>query len=1298
MAARGRTPAMSDDFDRGYDSSPDPLALSFNENKPKSTRKATPRNPLVTTSPSKQNRQSSVSEFEFSSPSKAMVMNTPRMGSASPWRIKVTVQAEPGSDEENAQSPTVNRFSRTQTTTVPLKDADASSPVKRGRGRPRKSEVGATPKAKRAGTPAKRAAASRLRDTSVGAADASAADIDTDAPPKRKRGRPRKSIQPPTEDQDMLQIEVTEAHSTPAPEMTPAPATKSKASTSQKSTRFATPQVLVPDIQTTDATPQPPASMLPQDKVQVGTQLTLPADRRRRNVMAQYEMPVVDTPPKTELGQRLRARKSTPHSKKMISVSISSDEESEQNSDVLTPASGDDEIEPRQTTQDPFTSRTSSEEFHVSRADAVELNEQHMDEDVLAGSEDSLHDEPFEDDNGNLQDATNFAFDEGTTRMPDDTTVIDSENFSMISVDSLPSNGGLTSPARPEESIISTKRTGSMLKNEYLPSVGNTPNAKEALYPNIAAGLSRTSPKLKPNEAPSRPAFRRYVTPVIDAANPSVPPVMQPVPEVLAKTETPRLGRVVTAGVALQGLLDPSRLTPEPSQNMLDGNRDRLDDLFRGFSEGTRRDLQAGLRLGEQLAQGQSTEQSPAACSSPIKSQPEPEAETKGASSNQEVEPKGNVLKTHRKFRQPRLLTPEDQENDVVTAPAEPEVIDVQYPSLNARTELSLPSPGGSDDEMSWRVDTPPAATENTERMRVVGIDDQPKESPAVVRNTNQPRQDDYSDIWQEEASRSSNLAGADEVPVVQDIFEPGPAVPTRGKLSRTWRRESGNNFQYSDEVEPPEQLITHQEVLEDHTAADAVEQVSDSDEDAASDDSDDTGMFFQSNMPHIFSKRHSRDLKQKKADKLNLTLLMNEGESLAPESSPPVVIKKSSSGTKTNPFLNTPPRFTGHLSSPSKSSPLRRELRGSDISSTSQSLFQEESSLPLPPSSPFRTFVDGETLGFVVPSDERQLQMEMGEVTDSSIRLVRNEANEYLDAYEPLERSLDEIEEVTEPSRTWHRNTSIAVSSPPKMKTLSPVRKRNALFEHTPAKKKASPMQPVNAATTGKSKIGQIEASSGPAHHPSDAAVPCEATSQERPTGLLTRMTSTLWSAVTRPAPVTAPTPSPPAPHPILAKLSPLPKIEPWTKTHYKTLDKLYAVNQKHPAFFSPSIASTTSLARTNTHLLDKFLAANPQPYVGAVFTAWGYEFDMTAELVVLCQVFCELMRLESIEAYEKLKGREIEMGECMPGKTGERINGEEVVRRLATVILGEEVRADERRGEKIDRSRVLEIRWPHE
>ncbi|KAH7093065.1 hypothetical protein FB567DRAFT_514572 [Paraphoma chrysanthemicola] len=1292
MAFRGRTPNMSDAMDRSYDSSPDPLAISLNENNTRTARKSSPRKALVSTSPSKQNRRPSITEMDFMSPSKAMIMNTPRMGSASPWRIKVTVQAEPGSDDENGGSPSVKRVTRTQTTTVPLKDPDApSSPVKRGRGRPRKSDIGAVSKPKRVGTPAKRTARSRSREPSVGAAEASAADVDTDAPPKRKRGRPRKNKQPAVEDENMMAVQDLDRDLSPFSEATPEPTARPTPSTSHKSIRFASPKAPTPAIETTDTTPQQPTSMLPQDKKQNGARLGVPADRRRRKLMADYELPIVDTPPRTELGDRLRARKGTPHAKKIAPVSISSDEESDRDSNILTPTSGEEDVVANEAGQDLFNTRAGASEpdrYSSPSSDSAQS-------DMITSPADHAPTPPDQssDDGEEMQDATNFVFDEGTTRMPDDTTVIDSENFSMISVDSLPSSGGLTSPAQPPDvSIVSAPRTGSKLRNEYLvPAAQTVSQPTPRTAPKISPVPTQTLSGLKPADGLLRPALRRYITPITNPTAPTAPPVIEPAPIAPPKTETPRLGRVVTAGVALQGVLDPSRLTPEPSQKMLDEKRERLDDLFRGFSEGTRRELQAGLRLGEQLAQNHNKEESPLARTAPDKSSAGPA-------------PKEGVFKTHRKAQQPRLLTPEDQEADTVAPAPESVMGEVQYPSLDvAATEKSLPSPAESEDgdEMSWQVDTPPAVTGNTERMRAVIITDRTEEihvaSAAATSSgaATTAQQEDYSDIWQEEASRSSNTADTDEAPQVQDLFEPGVIPPARAKLPRTWRRKSGNHFQYSDEAESPPQ--PHEAAIDpaanvpEVVVEDAPEAEED-EEDSHSDDSDDTGMFFQSNMPSIFNKRRSRDLKNRKADKLDLTLLLNEGASLVPESSPPMATKKASSATKTNPFLNTPPRFPGFPSSPQKSSPLRRELHNSDISSASPSRVLDESSLPLPQSSPFHTLVDGQSM-LSVASDQRQLQMEMEGVTDSSIRQVRNEANEYLDAYEPQERSLDEIEEVTEPSRTWHRNTSLIEPSLPQIKMLSPVRKRVPLFRDTPEKPRFAlhrePKSPVvdeemqNTESTASSSAAEERILTPPAE-------------QQRPIGLLTRMTSSLWSAVTRPAIATASSSTPPAPHPILAKLTPLPKIEPWTKTHYKTLDRLYQINQKHPALFSPSISPATPLSQTNAHLLKEFLSANKQPYVGAVFSAWGYEFDMSEELVVLCQVFCELMTLEDIEAYEALKGREIELGECLPGSTGELIDGEEVARRLATVILGEEVRADERQGIDIDRRKGLEVVWP--
>ncbi|KAK4627005.1 hypothetical protein CLAFUW4_05236 [Fulvia fulva] len=124
------------------DSSPDPLDL--------------PTSPLVRHSPIK--RQSSVKRSLSprkvgrpritATPTKSVVLDTPGAGDASPWRIKVTVEAEPRDGSPGKRM--------TRTTTVPPKDETSkrsSSPTKRTS--PRKGTPAETkkPARKRKGTP-----------------------------------------------------------------------------------------------------------------------------------------------------------------------------------------------------------------------------------------------------------------------------------------------------------------------------------------------------------------------------------------------------------------------------------------------------------------------------------------------------------------------------------------------------------------------------------------------------------------------------------------------------------------------------------------------------------------------------------------------------------------------------------------------------------------------------------------------------------------------------------------------------------------------------------------------------------------------------------------------------------------------------------------------------------------------------------------------------------------------------------------------------------------------------------------
>lgn len=1183
MATPRRADGFSGNAARDYSSSPDPLAMSGYDNTVTSTRK--PQHTPRTTSPSKQNRQTRTHEFEIASPAKSMVMNTPRMGGASPWRIKVTVQAEPESDGENTMSPTLNKVTRTKTTTVPLKDHDAPSPMKRGRGRPRKSDAaGSTPaKTKRKGTPIKRAARSKSRDASAGTRSG-AADIDTDAPPKRKPGRPRKVVQPATEDDETLVVNEQEEENTDHNNVTPLP---------------------------------------------VGLSRTVATN--------------LNTPQETETSNRLHGRKGTPHATNPLAILISSDEESDEDSDNLTPG---------------------SEDQAAHRAD------------LDAEIDDA---EPFAHEDDDEVDADNFAFDEGTTRMPDDSTIIDSEGFSVISVDSLPSR---SSPPKADEiQNAPVPNIASVLKRDHLNPPAISQAARERGGPSRSSpGPSHLAPASKPVQSSPNVAHPRYITPAVDKEVPSAPPSIGPARPVPVKVETPKMGRALTAGVALQGVLDPARITPDSSQEPTDDRRGSLDDLFRGFSEKSRKQLQDGLRLGEQLAHNQTSNNSP---SSVPGSLPAP---AEGSS-------RERPIKTQRKWRT-RLLTPEDEQNGEPSAPIGAEA-DVQYPTLSTAEQPNpLPSPIRSEDEgdTSFQVDSIVASVME-EESEAAQEKASAQQATSPVHETTNPENytgsEDYSDLWQEEGSRASGSPapassgeGSSQEP---DLFlESAGSRSGRGRFqrrnARQVRRNDGtNNAQQSTQSSPtnaagsvPSSADKGKERALDEPKAqvDAEQQ----DESMASEASDDTGMFFQSEKPAVYDKKR-RDRRQPKTDKLDLSLLLNEGESLQPEPSP----QKQTASAQPNPFVDTPPRFAAFPASPSKSSPLRRELHSSEI--TTPSRLQDESTLPVGQSSPFHSRVEGDTM-LSTASDQRQLLAELdnADVTTTSVRVLRAEADGYLDAYSTQERSLNEIEEVTEYSRTQQGESSVMPSSPPIARQT--FMQHAASSSYTPSSPAREPQSDYPSEITptpfAREEAPRSEATADSSFVSTSSAGRSDGV---RAAAQLQRESSASASS------------SPPRAHPILAKFTPLPRIEPWTKTHYKTLDKLHTAHLKHPEVFCSLTIPPTKLSRANAALLASFAAITEKNYVGAQVSAWGYTFTMTPELITMCEVFMNLLTLSSVTDYERLSGREMEMGDVAPGRTGEKIGREEVMRRLCTVVLGEYVRADEKKGFKVNKTGALRI-----
>jgi hypothetical protein len=167
---------------------------------------------------------------------------------------------------------------------------------------------------------------------------------------------------------------------------------------------------------------------------------------------------------------------------------------------------------------------------------------------------------------------------------------------------------------------------------------------------------------------------------------------------------------------------------------------------------------------------------------------------------------------------------------------------------------------------------------------------------------------------------------------------------------------------------------------------------------------------------------------------------------------------------------------------------------------------------------------------------------------------------------------------------------------------------------------------------------------------------------------------------------------------HPVTQQFDPLPKIQPWTKTHYEALDELYQMHKEQPTLFLPSASALEGTSNSNNALLEHFLNENKKPFLGANYSAWGYQAKMTESLIVLAAVFAQLLTLKDGREYERVTGKKFVLGDCGTYEPGMIIDGEEVIWRLASVMMGEPLRHDEKLGVPIPREEGLCVRWPGE
>ncbi|KAL8921389.1 MAG: hypothetical protein Q9208_005715 [Pyrenodesmia sp. 3 TL-2023] len=362
-------------------------------------------------------------------------------------------------------------------------------------------------------------------------------------------------------------------------------------------------------------------------------------------------------------------------------------------------------------------------------------------------------------------------------------SVMESEGFSMVSVSSLPS----------------------------APSQSSNSAYNERMGMDVSPSISR-----------------RQVTPTSFHDSPTQPPPPKPAITTQQDREidkptsgTPKLARVVRAGIALQGVLSPvnqrsgsrlssSGLNSSSHLSSAASPKERLDDLFSGFGPGTRRELRAGLRLGEELAKRQSLE---------------------SRSENNQEQTTGDVFASDLHVRYPKLPDTSTVQGYNLKIPAvtrrpSPSFSNTQLPSP-ARSEVDA-----DDDRMSWKYDTIPRRVASVPSVQGgVADPDVPTKTPHSTDDTMLEREaewqrerdavskriqeanssqviviasddeDDGSpesdlenddDIWLEEARNSrTDQSTSDVLPIFRQTEAP---KPRRSQLPSPWMRKNHDN------------------------------------------------------------------------------------------------------------------------------------------------------------------------------------------------------------------------------------------------------------------------------------------------------------------------------------------------------------------------------------------------------------------------------------------------------------------------------------------------------------------------
>ncbi|PYI21258.1 hypothetical protein BO99DRAFT_328686 [Aspergillus violaceofuscus CBS 115571] len=594
-------------------------------------------------------------------------------GNVSPWRIRVTLEAT--QDQENSNdygSPTPKRLRpSTMITKIPLKDESEQTPRRR-RGRPRKSDTLLLDAIPAAGSPGH-----------------------TPGPPgsaqKRKRGRPRKTplkVDAVTRrEQDIGTLDIDMDTPTAESRSRWSPVYIAGDAGSDEDDGGSPQDEEMVDIFDDELSPEQPAV--------VNHASTTPR--------VTFE-PTYDTPQVDHLDNEEYNLNSTP------SKVPSPVRELQSSSSKTTLHAG-------HTPRPPRLYPTPTTSSPVAGEETVALSQR-----TAASS-------------GNRRTRASYGRSDPTDEHKEFDSILESEGFSMVSLDTLPS---------AKQHGLGGDSNSKIAKNALKPFLKRESNGIED-HPRMRIARSIESSTSLQHASGGRSASTRRIR--SSSAVPTLRPVQQGQKPLL------RLVRIIRAGIALQGplteLKEGKQRTSQSSDSALAANRQRLQLLFQDLNPQSQQVLQAGLAFGQQLAK-----------------QRQVELERYQQSLAVDAKTNARTILRSREASSPKSPQPALSAADFDTPGSvmrrrmeewqrEREAISREIQMANSSQVIVI------DSDRSDQSDVP--AEQDEEWNEDDGFDDEPEEAPSQdgyveAEQANEEDDDEgYEDIWQQEAMEQGN-------------------------------------------------------------------------------------------------------------------------------------------------------------------------------------------------------------------------------------------------------------------------------------------------------------------------------------------------------------------------------------------------------------------------------------------------------------------------------------------------------------------------------------------------------------